>query len=254
MRSAGRIVAQALELVRQLVEPGISTVELDRQVAAFLDQHGAQSTFRGLPGTPPFPAAICVSVEDEIVHGIPGTRMLRAGEIVSVDIGCRFNGWCADAACTYAVGEVDAVRRTLLEAGQAVLARGIDALCAVSTWRQVAREMQAEAESRNVRIVGQLRGHGIGREMHESPQLHHVELDGSEFADFNIQPGLVVAIEPVLVAGSPDFARRADGWTLATADGGPAVHFEHTVARTATGIEVLTELPVQNESVQIAAG
>jgi methionyl aminopeptidase len=175
------------------------------------------------------------------VHGIPGDYVLKAGDIVSIDTGCRLNGWCGDAAWTYAVGEINDEKRRLMDAGRELLAIAIRAFGTCSKWSQVARLMMKTARDAKFSLVEQFVGHGIGKEMHEPPQVPNYTNASVRDHDFVLKPGLVLAIEPMLNAGTHEVRILADKWTVVTADGRPSVHFEHTVALTNEGPVLLTE-------------
>lgn len=239
MRAAGMVVAEAHQAAARLIQPGVTTRELDAAVSAVFLQHGAEPLFLGFPGKVPFPAVTCTSLNEQIVHGIPGNPVLKAGDILSVDTGCRLAGWCADAAWTYAVGDVDDSKRRLMEVGQELLRVAITGLAECGRWVEVAQRMQMVADKAGFSLVEQFVGHAIGREMHEPPQVpNFFEKDGKD--DFEIRPGLVLAIEPMLNAGSAGVKILDDHWTAVTADGRPSVHFEHTIAVTADGPRLIT--------------
>jgi len=241
MRAAGAIVAEAHHIAKSLVAPGVSTAEIDAAIEDLFRRHDVIPLFKGFPGEVPFPAVTCISVNQEIVHGIPGPYRLQTGDIVSVDTGCKLAGWCGDAAWTYAVGEIDDEKRRLMEAGERILEVAIEAFGTEKRWSGVARQMMKEARAAGFSLVEQFVGHGIGREMHEPPQVPNYTNADLRKEDFEIRPGLVLAIEPMLNAGTPDIEILADHWTAVTADGRPSVHFEHTVALTAEGPVRLTE-------------
>ena len=241
MREAGRLVARAHSIVREMIAPGVTTGELDAAVEALFEQHGATPLFKGYPGTVPFPAVTCISINEEVVHGIPGSRALEAGDIVSVDTGCRLNGWCGDAAWTYPVGESILSKSQLLAVGEETLMVAIRELGHRSTWFQVAEQMQAVAKKAGFSLVEEFVGHGIGREMHEDPQVPNYVGSRKSDQDFKLEPGLVLAIEPMVNAGTKKVRILADHWTVVTKDRKPSVHFEHTVALTAEGPELLTK-------------
>ena len=244
MRDACGLVVEAHRLIRSMVEPGITTGELDAAVAKLFASYDAEPLFLGVPcpseGGPPFPAVTCISVNDEVVHGIPGRRKLLEGDIVSIDTGVRYRGWCGDAAWTHPVGRVSPARAALLEAGEAVLQLAIDEFGRRQRWSEVAAEMEAFALARGYGVVRDFVGHAIGREMHEDPQVPNFVGDDMDEQDFVLQPGLVLAIEPMLNGGGDEVQVLSDGWTVVTEDGQPSVHFEHTVALTADGPIVLT--------------
>jgi methionyl aminopeptidase len=241
MRAAGAIVAEAHRIARSMVAPGVSTAEIDAAIEELFDREKAIPLFKGFPGEVPFPAVTCISVNHEIVHGIPGDYRLQEGDIVSVDTGCKLNGWCGDAAWTYAVGEVDDEKRRLMAAGERILQVAIEAFGTEKRWSGVARQMMKEARAAGFSLVEQFVGHGIGREMHEPPQVPNYTNSELRKEDFEIRPGLVLAIEPMVNAGTADIDILDDHWTAVTADGRPSVHFEHTVALTPEGPVLLTE-------------
>lgn len=241
MRAAGALVAEAHQLARTMIEPGVTTAEIDAAVERLFAEHQATPLFKGFPGQVPFPAVTCISINHEVVHGIPGPYRLQAGDIISIDTGCKLNGWCGDAAWSYPVGEVDDEKRRLLAAGKRILQVAIEAFGSERRWSGVARRMMREARLAGFSLVEQFVGHGIGREMHEPPQVPNYTNASLRKEDFEIRPGLVLAIEPMVNAGRPDIRILADHWTAVTVDGRPSVHFEHTVALTAEGPQILTE-------------
>lgn len=243
MEAAGRLVADAHRLVRSLIEPGLPTIELDRAVERLFASAGAVPLFKGVPGKVPFPAVVCVSIDEEVVHGIPGPRRLKAGEIVSIDTGCRLDGWCGDAAWTYPVGEVDPLRRRLLDVGRRTLQTAIAEFGRRKNWSEVAAAIEGVVHPEGLSLVEKFVGHGIGREMHEDPQVPNFVCRDRErkLPDFSLEPGLVLAIEPMVSAGTKEcVVDPKDHWTVRTKDGRPSVHFEHTVALTSEGPLILT--------------
>jgi methionyl aminopeptidase len=241
MRDAGRIVARALEQAARLIAPGVSTRELDAAIEDVFREAGAQALFKGVPGKVPYPAASCISVNDEVVHGIPGDHLLDTGDLVSIDTACRLAGWCADSAWTFPVGSVDETKTRLLEVGQRVLELAIKEVGRQTRWSQVAAPMSEVVHQAGFSVVEELVGHGIGREMHEDPQVPNYVSKSLRKADFALEPGLVLAIEPMINAGSKHVrTSKKDHWTVRTADGQPSCHFEHTVAITAEGPPVVT--------------
>lgn len=244
MRDACGLVVEAHRLVRSMIRPGIETGELDAAVAELFASYDAEPLFRGVPcpteGGPPFPAVTCISVNEEVVHGIPGRRKLVEGDIVSVDTGVRYRGWCGDAAWTHPVGTVSADKQALLDAGEAVLMLAIAEFGRRQYWSEVAAEMEEFADRRGFGVVRDFVGHAIGREMHEDPQVPNFVGEDMDEQDFPLPPGLVLAIEPMLNGGTGEVNVLSDGWTVVTADGLPSVHFEHTVAMTSEGPIVLT--------------
>jgi methionyl aminopeptidase len=239
MRTAGSIVREAHEAAAAVVDARVTTAEIDAVVDDVISSHGGEQLFKGQrgPGTDPFPAATCVSVNQEIVHGIPGPRKLREGDIVSIDVGVRYEGWCADAAVTWPVGEVAPELRQLIEATEGALRIAIRTLRPNIRWSEVAKPMEAHVRHAGFHVIENLCGHGIGRQMWEAPQVPNYF---SPSSDFELTPGLVLAIEPMVALGTKALRLMPDGWTIETADGRPAAHFEHTVAITDEGVSVLT--------------
>lgn len=248
MRKAGRVVWEAHQRVRDRVAPGVTTAELNEAIAETFAKYDAEPLFKGVPGKIPFPAESCISVNEEVVHGIPNDRVLVAGDIVSVDTGCRIEGWCGDAAVTHAVGAITEPVRDLMEATLGVLNLAIELLTKRDKWSEIAKEMQQYVESRGFSVIEDFVGHGIGREMHEPPQVPNFYSQRLEERDFKLQPGLVLAVEPMVAAGRPEVHCLDDHWTQVTSDGSHSVHFEHTLALTSAGVEVLTGPPDQGPS------
>ncbi len=244
MRKAGLLVWEALEQAASLIQPGISTAEIDAEIDRFFAAHGAVPLFKGVPGPVPFPASSCISVNDQVVHGIPGPRKLVEGDIISIDTGCKLNGWCGDAAATYAVGRIHPEVRRLLEVTRSVLDLAIRLMAKCTRWSQVAYEMEAYVKKNRFSVVEAFVGHGIGREMHEDPQVpNFVSSQLRRSGDFALVPGLVIAVEPMVNMGTKRVRTQPDRWTQATADGRASAHFEHTVAMTESGPSVLTAGP-----------
>jgi methionyl aminopeptidase len=240
MREAGKIVAEALRLCRTMIQPGVRTIELDQAVEAIFKRHGALSLFKGYPGRVPFPAATCISVNEQVVHGIPGPRVIREGDLVKIDTACKINGWCADAAATIVVGEIRPEWRRLVKAGEEVLAIAIEEMGRRKWWSEVAVRMQQHAESAGFSVVQTHVGHGIGRIMHENPQVPNFVNRDVRKHDFRLEEGLVLAVEPMLNMGRPETITLRDHWTVVTRDGLPSVHLEHTLALTAQGVIIVT--------------
>ena len=248
MRKAGLLVWQAHQLAASMMHPGVATAEIDAAIERFFHQHQAASLFKNFPhGDPnglPFPAATCISINEEVVHGIPSQRKLVEGDIVSIDTGCKLNGWCGDAAATYPVGRVDPDRQRLLDVTRDVLELAIDLMGKRSRWSEVAAEMATCVKRHKFSVVEAFVGHGIGREMHEDPQVpNFVSSQLRRGGDFRLVPGLVIAVEPMVNLGGKRVCTRPDRWTQATADNRPSAHFEHTVAITESGPYVLTKGP-----------
>lgn len=246
MRAAGGVVSAVLTDLGRRVRPGVTTGQLDARAKQLILAAGAEPLFTGVThrqSRRPFPGCVCVSVNHEVVHGVPGDRRLCDGDIVSIDCGVRLNGVCADAARTYPVGRIRLAAAELIAAAEAALAAGLRAMRPRGRWRDAAAAMQATVEAGGFGFVRDYAGHGIGRELHEPPTAFG-HASGRPEADFDLTPGLTLAVEPMVTAG--DGAVRladAEGWTVVTCNGGWAAHVEDTVAVTATGIEILTGGP-----------
>ncbi len=234
MRQAGRIVATVLAILSQRLRPGMRTKELDVIAAREVERLGAKPSFKGYRG---FPANLCVSVNDEIVHGIPGERILGEGDIVSLDLGASFRGFQGDAAITVGVGEVEPEAKRLMETTEGALKAGMAVAHAGANLGDISAAIQSYAESRGYSVVREYTGHGIGREMHEEPQIPNF---GSPGTGPRLEKGMALALEPMVNAG--DWRTRVgdDHWTVLTADGSLSAHFEHTIVITDGEAEVLT--------------
>lgn len=244
MREAGRVVARAHAEVRKLAVPGATTHEMNEVVAKVFQEAGAEPLFLNYPshtkGVKPFPAVICSSVNEVVVHGIPNKRPLQEGDIVSIDTGCRLNGWCGDAAYTHAIGEVRPEHKKLLEVTRLTLELAIRTLARARTWSEVAVLMDQFVRKHGMGVVEKFVGHGIGRDMHEEPQVPNFVSQALRRHDIRIEPGLVMAIEPMVCLGTKHVKVLPDGWTVVTKDAKYAAHFEHTVAITPDGPRILT--------------
>ncbi|WP_305040997.1 type I methionyl aminopeptidase [Geoalkalibacter sp.] len=238
MRQAGLLLWHTHQVAATLIAPGTVTSDIDKLVEETIVAGGGLPLFKGVPGKVPFPAATCISLNEEVVHGIPSARVLREGDLVSLDIGVKLNGWCADAAVTYAVGQVDAQKQRLLQVTEECLARAISLLRPGVRWSKIALKIQKLAEQAGFSVVEDLVGHAIGRDMWEPPQVPNFFT--RNMPDFKLRPGLVLAIEPMINAGAKEVVVRPDHWTIAARDGKPSAHFEHTVALTEDGPLVLT--------------
>jgi len=234
MRQAGKIAATVLEVLKLQVRPGMKTKELDVIAARELERLGAKPSFKGYQG---FPANLCVSVNDEIVHGIPGERVLNEGDIVSIDIGAIFTGFQGDAAVTIGVGKISPQARRLIETTEGALNAGIAAAYSGARLGDISAAIQQYAESRGYSVVREYTGHGIGREMHEEPQIPNFGLPGMGPM---LKKGVTLALEPMVNAGDWRTRLGNDHWTVLTADGSLSAHFEHTIAITNGEPEVLT--------------
>ncbi len=246
MRDAGRVVAEALDQVRQMAQPGVTTAEMQDAVATVFAKYHAIPLFLGYPssvkGKPPFPAVICSSVNEHVVHGIPNRRPLKEGDIVSVDTGCKVNGWCGDSAMTLAIGAVKPEVQKLLDVTSETLALAIRAMGRCRYWSEVASLMERYVRSQGLYVVEKFVGHGIGQNMHEEPQVPNFVSKALKKHDIKLEPGIVLAIEPMVAMGTKEVRTLDDGWTVETKDRRPSAHFEHTVAMTADGPRVLTYL------------
>jgi len=234
MRVAGRIVAEVLARLEPEVRPGTMTSDLDRMAEEMIRAAGAAPSFKGYRG---YPASICVSIGEEVVHGIPGPRRIREGDLVSVDAGAIRDGYHGDGARTFIVGDVAPRVRELVDATRRALEAGIAAAQPGKRIGDISAAVEDVALAGGFGVVRRYVGHGIGQEMHEEPQVPNFRGAGRGIA---LAPGLCLAIEPMLTLGSPDVLLRADGWTVATRDRSPAAHFEDTIAITEHGPEVLT--------------
>jgi len=235
IRNAAQLVGRTLRMLGQHVRPGISTAELDRLAEEFIRDHGGRPAFKGYRG---FPASICPSVNDEVVHAIPGPYALQEGDIIGIDVGVQKDAYFGDAACTFPVGEIDEEAVRLLEATREALMEGIARARSGNRVGDISHAVQTVAERRGFSVVRALVGHGIGREMHEEPQVPNF---GPPDRGPRLMVGQVLAIEPMVNTGGPDVVMRTDGWTIVTKDGGRSAHFEHTVAVGPDGPEVLSD-------------
>jgi methionyl aminopeptidase len=244
MRKAGLVVWEAHQVAAELVKPGVTTAEIDAAVEKLFDEKHAEPLFRGVPGVVPFPAVTCISVNEEVVHGIPGPRQLKVGDCVSIDTGCRVDGWCADSAITHPVGQVEPQVAKLLDVTKGVLDLAIQLMAHKRLWSEVATEMETYVRDAGFSVVESFVGHGIGREMHEDPQVpNFVSKQLRRSGDFELRPGLVIAIEPMVNIGTKRVKGMPDHWTQVTQDGMASAHFEHTVAVTENGPVALTAGP-----------
>ncbi len=248
MRKAGLLVWKAHDVASRLVRPGITTADIDAAVERFFTEHRAIPLFKGVPGKIPFPAVTCISVNDEVVHGIPSRRVLKEGDIVSIDTGCKYDGWCGESAVTIAVGKLDPEVQRLLDVTKGVLDLAIDVMGKRKRWSEVAGEMGSFGREAGFSVVERFVGPGIGREMHEDPQVpNFVSAQLRRNGDFTLEPGLVIAVEPMVNMGSKHVKSMPDYWTQATQDARPSAHFEHTVAITEDGPWALTGPPQPGE-------
>jgi methionyl aminopeptidase len=235
IRAAARLVARTLRMLGRHVRPGVTTAELDRLAEAFIRDQGGRPSFKGYRG---FPASICTSVNEEVVHGIPGPRELRAGDIVGIDVGVEMDGYHGDAAWTFAVGTASPEAARLLEVTREALMKGIGQARVGHRVGDISHAIQTHVEAHGFSVVRALVGHGIGREMHEEPQVPNYGLPGR---GLKLRAGQVLAIEPMVNAGTGEVVTREDGWTISSQDGRLSAHFEHTVAVEADGPTILSD-------------
>ncbi len=236
MRKAGKIVAETLQIIGSEIKPGITTAQLDSIAEKYILSRGAIPAFKGYRG---FPATACISIDEEVVHGIPGDRRLVDGQIVSIDLGAVVDGYYGDSAATFAVGEISEQKQKLLDITKRSLDAGIGKAKAGIKLGVVSSTIQEIAEDAGFSVVREMVGHGIGRNLHEEPQVPHF---GPASAGPILEKGMVLAIEPMINEGGYKVNQKPDGWTIVTADGSASAHFEHTVAITDTGADILTRI------------
>jgi methionyl aminopeptidase len=236
MRDAGRIVAEILLILREHCRLGVKTRDLDRIAEEETLKRDARPAFKGYRG---YPASLCTSINQEVVHGIPGSRELKEGDIVGLDFGVFYKGYCSDATITVPIGQVAPEVRDLLRVTEESLYRGIEQAVVGNHLVDISRAIQTHAESHGYAVVKELGGHGIGKRMHEEPMVLNYVTDGR---GIKLQPGLVLALEPMVNLGVDGVKTLADGWTVVTLDGKPSAHFEHTIAVTESGPDILTDM------------
>ena len=232
---ACQIVKETLELIEERIQPGISTFELDKIAEEFVLSKGAEPGFKGLYG---YPATLCVSIDDEVVHGLPSHRELQEGEIISVDVGSLLDGFYGDHAKSFSVGSVDEKKRNLMDVTRQCLLDAIEQAVPGNHIGDIGYAVQTKAESHGYGVVRELVGHGIGTKLHEEPQIPNFGLQGR---GPRIETGMCFAIEPMINMGMPDIYTKDDGWTVCTQDGLPSAHFEHSITITENGAIILTE-------------
>ncbi|WLR42002.1 type I methionyl aminopeptidase [Bacillus carboniphilus] len=235
MREAGRIVALTHQKLKQTIKPGISTKELDAIADKFIREHDAIPSFKGYNG---FRGSICTSVNEELVHGIPGNRKLQQGDIISIDIGAKYAGYHGDSAWTYAVGEISDDVQKLLDVTEKSLFAGLNEAKPNERLSNISHAIQSYVETNNFSIVREYVGHGVGQDLHEDPQIPHY---GPPNKGPRLKPGMVLAVEPMVNAGSRYVKTLSDNWTVVTVDGQLCAHYEHTIAITEDGYEILTK-------------
>ncbi len=247
MRQAGLLTWQAHQVAAELIKPGITTAEINAAVEAFIQEQHAVALFKGVPsstGNVPFPAVACISVNEQLVHGLPGPRKLQEGDVVGIDLGIKYNGWCGDAAVTHPVGTVNPKVQRLLDITENTLGLAIQLIPKRKRWSEVAREIESFVKDAGFAVVEGLVGHSIGREMWETPQVpNYLTRQYEALGDFELKPGVVIAIEPMVTMSSNRIRTLPDHWTIVAQDGKPCAHFEHTVAITKSGLQVLTAGP-----------
>jgi methionyl aminopeptidase len=244
IRKAGAVVADVLSKLQEVAEPGVTTGWLDSVASQITTEAGAVALFKGVRSPyarVPFPACVCASINEQVVHGIPSEAVvLKNGDILSIDFGAKLDGYCGDAAVTVAVGEISEDKRKLIDATKHLLDIAITRAKPGVKWSQIAAEMQGYAESAGFSVVKDFVGHGIGKKMHEEPRVPNFVSDELLRCDIILTEGMVLAVEPMVNAGSSDVRTLKDGWVVVTKDGKCSAHFEHTIAIVKNGCEVLT--------------
>lgn len=235
MKEAGRLVGETHKYLKQFIKEGITTIELDKLAEDFIRKNGGIPTEKGYEG---YPASICASVNDEVVHGIPGKRKLKNGDIITIDMVISYKGYQADSAWTYAVGEISKEKKYLMEHTEKALYEGLKQVKPGNRLGNVSHAIQEYAESHNLSVVRELSGHGIGTEMHEDPDIPNYGKKGTGIV---LKKGMTLAIEPMLNLGKRDIAILNDDWTIVTLDGSDSAHYEHTVVVTEDGCEIITK-------------
>jgi methionyl aminopeptidase len=244
MRRAGQVAHDILVLMEAATRPGITTMELEELAERELNKHGAIGLSKNYPTYKPgqgFPSSICISVNEVVVHGIPGPRALKEGDVVTLDLALALNGYCCDTATTVAVGKISPANQKLLYVTRETLDLAINNIKPGRKWSDIARLMQYHVERNGFNVVREFVGHGIGRTMHEEPKVANFVTAEQLRGDFGLRPGMTLAVEPMVVMGKREVDMLPDGWTVVTHDHQPAAHFEHTIAVTEVGVEVLTE-------------
>lgn len=239
MREAGRVNALALATVRGMVAPGVTTKELDAAAEEIIRKHGGVPVFKGYPGPYPFPATLCVSINEELVHGIPGKRRLQEGDIVSVDCGTQLDGFVGDSAFTVGVGTISAEAQRLLEVTEQALYEGIAKMRPGNRTGDISAAIQRYVEGHSMHVTREYTGHGVGRQMHEGPQVPNY---GTAGRGVPLRPGMTIALEPMVLVGTPRTRVLSDQWGVASADNSLTAHFEHSVAVT-EGEPLILTLP-----------
>ena len=243
MREAGKIVAECFDILGEHIKPGVKLADLDRLVETHLTKRGASPLYKGYRGSPPthppFPGVICASVNEEICHGLPDGRVLADGDIIGIDIGLRYQSYCGDACVTYGVGTISKAAQLLLDIAQECLHVGIRAARYGNHLNDIGMDIENYADTQHVSVVREWGGHGVGRSLHEAPSVSHVRASGR---GPKLRPGMTFTIEPMINTGGHEWKLLDDGWTVVTVDGSLSAQFEHTIAITPNGPEILTKL------------
>ncbi len=242
MRTSGRMVAECFAILKENIAPGVTLAVLDQLVENHIVKLGAEPLYKGYPGSqndhPPFPGVICASVNHEICHGLPDDRILKEGDIIGIDIGLRYKGYCGDACYTFPVGKVPPHAERLMDIGKEALRIGIEAAQTGGYLHDIGAAINDYADTQGVSVVHEWGGHGIGRNLHEAPSVSHIR---QETRGPKLRPGMTFTIEPMINEGAHEWILLNDGWTVITADGKLSVQYEHTIAITKTGPEILTK-------------
>lgn len=242
MRAAGRLVAECFAALEANIRPGVTLRELDQLTEKLILSRGAQGLYKGYPGPnadhPPFPGVICASVNNEVCHGLPNGRVLKEGDIVGIDIGLKYRGWCGDACVTFPVGKISPEAQRLLDVARESLNAGIRASVPGGSLNDIGFAIERHARRNRMTVVREWGGHGIGRDLHEDPSVPHTRSSGHSP---RLRPGMTFTIEPMVNAGRRDWVLLDDGWTVVTKDGSLSAQFEHTIAITENGPEILTK-------------
>jgi methionyl aminopeptidase len=243
MRDAGRLVAETFALIREQIAPGVTLRDLDRLSEEYIISKGAKSLYKGYRGSqanhPPFPGVICASVNNEICHGLPDGRILNEGDIIGIDIGLRYRGYCGDACVTFAVGEIPTKTQHLLDVTEKALHRGISVARVGNHLYDIGAAIEDYADSQGVSVVREWGGHGIGKQLHEPPSVSHTHMP---VRGPKLKPGMIFTIEPMINLGRQEWKLLADGWTVVTQDDSLSAQFEHTIVITRDGPDILTKL------------
>jgi len=235
IRKSSKILIETFRLVDSLIETGIETKKIDKEVEKFIRSHGAKPAFKGYHG---FPASACISIDEQVVHGIPDKRKLISGQIVGIDIGVEYNNYFSDAAKTYVIGNIPASTQKLIDTTKEALNRGIQQVRVGNRLSDISHAIQKHVEAANFSVVRDLVGHGVGKDLHEDPQIPNY---GRPNCGPRLKEGMVLAIEPMVNMGGYKVRFEKDKWTVKTADGLPSAHFEHTIAITNNGFDILTK-------------